>query len=67
MPGMRRLACAVLVVAAGLAGLAASATPFTPVLPLYTPAERQAQSERQGGWWHRDDLRGDFREPNGQM
>jgi endonuclease YncB( thermonuclease family) len=65
--GMRRLPCAVLVVVAGLAGLAACATPSAPVSPLYTPAERKAQCERQGGWWHRDDLRGDFCEPNGQM
>jgi hypothetical protein len=37
------------------------------VPPLYTPAERRAQCERHGGWWHLDDLRGDYCEPNSQM
>jgi hypothetical protein len=65
---MRRLPRAVLaVVGLAQAGLAACATPSAPVPPLYTPAELRAQCERQGGWWHLDDLRGDFCEPNGQM
>ena len=50
-----------------LSGLAACATPSAPVPPLYTPAERRAQCERHGGWWHLDDLRGDYCEPNSQM
>jgi hypothetical protein len=55
------------IVAAVLAGLllgvfAGCATPAAPVPPLYAPAERRAQCERAGGWWH-----GDFCEPNSQM
>jgi len=66
---MRRLPSAALAVSVGLAlsGLAACATPSAPVPPLYTPAERRAQCERHGGWWHLDDLRGDYCEPNSQM
>jgi hypothetical protein len=69
VPGMRRLPRAVLAVSVGLAlsGLAACATPSAPVPPLYTPAEERAQCERHGGWWHLDDLRGDYCEPNSQM
>lgn len=71
MPGMRRLPRAVPAVLAfsglALSGLAACATPSVPVPPLYSPAELRAECERHGGWWHLDDLRGDFCEPNGQM
>jgi len=45
-----------------LGALAGCARPAAPVPPLYSPAERRAQCERHGGWWH-----GDFCEPNSQM
>src|SRR6266851_525098 len=66
---MRRLPRAMLAVVFGLAlsGLAACATPSASVPPLYTPVELRAECERHGGWWHLDDLRVDFCEPNGQM
>jgi hypothetical protein len=69
VPGMRRPPRAVPAVVFGLAlsGLAACATPSASVPPLYTPVELRAECERHGGWWHLDDLRGDFCEPKGQM